>query len=362
MNSHLGQFHLFHGAGQPFTVETMPLALPGDGEILVRVRGCTLCASDLHTVAGHRSAPVPSVLGHEIIGTVEALGKNAPQADANGTPLQVGDRVVWSVAAYCGECRLCRRGITQKCERLFKYGHERWETGQMPDGGLATHCLLRPGTDLVVLPDSLPDTVACLAGCAVATVMAAFRTAGKVAGRVVLVTGTGVLGKIACAVARVRGARVVLASDVSPERLHTAEAFGASHFSLPETLADTVQRASGGQGVDVAIELSGSPQAVESALGLLGIGGTLVLAGTVFPTPPVSFTPETIVRRLLTVRGIHNYATDDLRTAVALLDRTADRFPWESLIAAQYPLSEVESAFAQSLRHPAPSGRVFVYP
>src|SRR5262249_50781447 len=95
---------VFEGAGRPLRVRTFPLPRLAPGESRVRVRACTLCGSDLHTYSGRRAAPCPLVLGHEAVGTVEALAPGRPSADWRGQPLRVGDRVVWSLAVGCGRC------------------------------------------------------------------------------------------------------------------------------------------------------------------------------------------------------------------------------------------------------------------
>src|SRR5262245_2931038 len=116
---------LFHGPGQPLEMVTHPVPEPAGGEVLVRISCCTLCGSDLHTHAGRRSGPVPAVLGHEITGRIEAFGPDAPRTDITGAALAVGDRITWSLVVSCGDCFFCRGDLPQKCERLFKYGHER---------------------------------------------------------------------------------------------------------------------------------------------------------------------------------------------------------------------------------------------
>lgn len=335
---------VFHGPGQPLRMQGFDVPEPAEGGALVRVTGCTVCGSDLHTYDGRRSAPTPSILGHEIIGRIEAFGSGTPRADFLGEPLAVGDRVTWSVVAHCGDCFYCRRGLPQKCEAMVKYGHEPLRPGAELTGGLADTCLLAPGTTILRLPDELDDAVACPASCATATVAAALRAGGPVAGGAVLVQGAGMLGLTACAMARDAGASEVICCDVAPDRLAAAEAFGATRVVLPGDLAATVAAATGGYGVDVALELSGNPAAFEAGFPLVRIGGSYVLVGAVFPAGAVSVAMESIVRRQLTLRGVHNYAPEDLAAAVRFL-AGADRFPFASLVADWIPLAEAPRAF-----------------
>src|SRR5947209_8269666 len=106
---------LFHGPGKPLEMAYFPVAEPRGAEIRVRVTCCTLCGSDLHTHAGRRSEPMPTVLGHEIVGCIDAFGPDASPRDYRGEELTVGTRVSWSIAASCGGCFYCAHDLPQKC-------------------------------------------------------------------------------------------------------------------------------------------------------------------------------------------------------------------------------------------------------
>lgn len=335
---------VFHGPGQPLRAQRFDAPDPVGAGALVRVTGCTLCGSDLHTFDGRRSAPTPSVLGHEIVGRIEALGPDAPRCDAVGQPLRPGDRVTWSVVAHCGRCFYCTRRLPQKCEAMVKYGHEALRPGAELTGGLAEFCQLAPGSTVFRLPDGLSDAVACPASCATATVAAALRAAGSVAGGTVLVQGAGLLGLTACAMARHLGAAEVVCCDVAPARLALAEAFGATRTAPPADLATAVAAATGRYGVDVALELTGSPDAFDAGLSLIRTGGTYVLVGAVYPGRPVSIGMEAVVRRQLTLRGVHNYAPEDLSAALRFLVE-ADKYPFASLVGDWVPLADANRAF-----------------
>src|SRR5262249_40232752 len=149
---------IFHGPGVPLEVRRVAVPEPAGAEVLVRVTCCTLCSSDLHTHAGRRPGLVPAVLGHEIAGRVEAFGPDAPRQDLRGRPLAVGDRLTWSVTAGCGRCFFCADALPQKCEHLFKYGHQQATDARPLVGGLADFVLLQPGTTYLRLPDAVPDT------------------------------------------------------------------------------------------------------------------------------------------------------------------------------------------------------------
>jgi alcohol dehydrogenase len=357
-----GRICVFDGPGTPLSIERAPLPTLAPGEVLVRITCCTLCGSDLHTFTGRRNEPTPSVLGHEILGRVEKLGPGCPACDVAGQPLELGDRVVWSVTVGCGNCFYCARGLSQKCERLFKYGHRRHNAARQFTGGLADYCQLVHGTSIVRVPDDLPDVVACPASCATATVVAAVRAAGDLAGAVVLVQGLGMLGLTACAMLRhTGGVRRIIGADPDAARRELALAFGATDAVDPgDALTETLLEATDRRGVDVAFEFSGSPDAIEAGLPLLLIGGRYVLVGCVSPVPPVAIDPEMIVRRLITLRGVHNYAPDDLAQAVAFLSRHHEDFPFHELVRGSFDLESVQCAFEYAVRTRSP--RVAVVP
>ena len=136
----------------------------GEGEVLLRLEGATLCNSDLHTLLGRRKEPTPSVLGHEGCGTV---------LETRRAGVARGERVTFSVTDVCGDCELCREGPQQKCLRLAKYGHSRQRPGEVPLGCYSTHILLGRGTAVVSLPPALDITLATPVNCALATMVAA---------------------------------------------------------------------------------------------------------------------------------------------------------------------------------------------
>jgi D-arabinose 1-dehydrogenase-like Zn-dependent alcohol dehydrogenase len=125
---------LFHGPGTPLEQVRFATPQPQGAELVVRVTCCTLCRSDLHTHAGRRREPTPTVLGHEIVGRIESFGPEAPRRDARGMAVRTGDRVSWAVVVGCGRCFFCADDLPQKCERPYKYGHVR-VTRERPWGG-----------------------------------------------------------------------------------------------------------------------------------------------------------------------------------------------------------------------------------
>lgn len=337
-------------------LEFREVAIPRvrEREILVEVIACTLCGSDLHSLSGRRSVPTPTILGHEALGRIVEFGPETPRFDAAGVPLAPGDRVTWGVVASCGECFTCKRRLSQKCERQTKYGHERLHPGRELSGGLAGHCLLVAGTAVFAVSEVLCDAAACPANCATATVAAALEAAGpgQLEGSRVLVMGSGLLGLTAAAWARSLGASRVMVCDPDADRRALAGSFGATEALAPESVAEAVLGGTEGHGVDVVFEMSGAPEAIESSLSLLRLGGTLVLVGSVFPTRAVPVIPEQVVRRCLKLQGIHNYQPHHLQAALRFLAGHPS-YPFSTLVTDWRPLSEL----AEVLQAPPMPGK-----
>ncbi|SDI71771.1 putative phosphonate catabolism associated alcohol dehydrogenase [Actinokineospora alba] len=343
---------VWHGTETGFTLEPERLPEPAPGEVVVRVRMSTICGSDLHTIAGHRSTPVPTVLGHEIVGTVVATGGEVP--DHRGAVLAPGDRVTWTIGTSCGTCVRCAKGVPQKCLTVRKYGHEKMSDQWWLNGGFATHCHLPAGTGVVRVPESMPDEVATPANCATATVVCAAHRARLTAGDTVVVLGCGMLGLTAVAYAVDQGAAKVIACDLDEGRRKTALTFGATAVCGPEELAAVVTEVSDGLGADVVIEVTGNSAAVRSAFDLIGIDGRIALVGSVSPAPEISFEPSQFVKNLSTVVGSHNYGVADLAEAIDFLDRVPDQQAFADLVPTSYPLADYADAItdARSLRAP----------
>ncbi len=346
---------VFDDTTRKFTTNLIDPPVPGRGEIVVKVDCCTICGSDLHTATGRRTGPSPSVLGHEIIGTIVDIDDAIPPQDYWGQSLRVGQRVTWGLVVSCGQCANCQIGLVQKCASLFKYGHEKFD-GQRSTGGLADYCTLVANTTVFPLPDELPNEVTCPANCATATVAAAIRTlseTNQIAARTILITGMGMLGLTACAMIAEQGAANIICADTDQQRLNLATAFGATHLvsaTDPAELTAALDSCSN-KGVDAAFDFSGVNSAVHTCLNSLRVGGTAILAGSVFPTDLLGFSPEQIVRRMLTIRGIHNYIPADLANALEFLRNHSTKYPFSKLVEHTFCLDDTEQAFRYATDH-----------
>ncbi|MGL6076004.1 MAG: zinc-binding dehydrogenase [Fimbriiglobus sp.] len=341
---------VFTGAGRPLEAWPQVLRDIRPGQVRVKMLCCTLCRSDLSTYTGRRQEPTPTVLGHEVVGEVHDCDPEVK--DHFGQPLHRGQRVTWAVVASCGGCVMCQKAIPQKCVNGRKYGHLQTQREAPDGGGLADFLTLEPGTAIFPIPETLPTTVATLANCSGATAAAVLNRVTKLRDAKVLILGGGLLGLMATAMASQAGATVIL-SDPNPTARERALRFGATTTIDPQDLAAH-------QGVDVALELAGFASTTEAAIASLRTGGQAILAGTVSPIGTIPLDPEKLVRRMLTLTGVHNYAPNDLARTLTFLDETLALFPWASLISEPFPLSETEAAFTAALQ--SPGTRIAVVP
>lgn len=329
-------------------IREFPLRAVHPDEILVRITLSTICGSDLHTITGKRHPRGPIILGHEICGIVAALGENIT-SDYTAKALHIGDRITWSIMASCGSCFFCNQGIPQKCEKLYKYGHESIDIDPPLNGGFAEYIYLKKGTAVFRLNQKLPDSTVVFANCSLATVTAAIRMARVKKGDTVLVNGAGLLGLCTAAICSTEGAIRVVLTDILSERLELAQEFGATDLfdvsqSSPDTIASELKKMGGIRGFDAAIEVCGNPRAIEQGIGALRIGGRYVIAGVVFPGTNISVDPHKITTRLLSVKGLHNYTPEDLNKALEFLEGPGKSFPFKKIVAKTYSLKDIHEA------------------
>lgn len=349
MRTDMARMTVFHAERRAFELVDVEIPELGPGEMLVRNLYATLCRSDVLTVQGKRREKDPTILGHEVVGRVVAMGPGCVHEDLRGHLVRVGDRLTWAIYAADPGSRMSKLGMPQKSEGLFKYGHERVTEDCILHGGLASHIILRRHTPVVVLPaEGVPDRTAAIINCAVATVAGGIRLSGDLEGRQVLVTGSGMLGLVAVAMCRDKGAARVAAMDADPSRLEWAMRFGAdigipaSDFLRP---ADAVGPGSDHQPFDRVLDFTGHPDILRRGVDSLGTGGSAIWVGSTYPQPPVQIDAESIVRRLLTIRGLHNYIPDDLLAAVDFMERRHASMPFDALVSGDFALKDVEEAF-----------------
>ncbi|MBT2213294.1 zinc-binding dehydrogenase [Actinomadura sp. NEAU-AAG7] len=342
-----------HGA--VLSIEELPLPAECEpGAAVVRVDCATLCATDVHLWSGAMSFPdmLPIVLGHEMMGTVCAVGPGT--RDALGRTVKVGDRIGWS-ESVCGHCYGCTvlRNPVACAERGYGF-LQRADRPPYATGGLAGHNYVTPGALKVVLSDDVKDTWAAAAGCAVKTVLHAFDRAGGVRpGSAVVVQGAGALGIVATAVASVAGAGKVITIGAPDQRLELARAFGADRTigldGDPDARHAAVMEATGGRGAELVLDLAGAPGVGAEAVNMAAFGGRFVIVGSTGPQPE-QLALGAIMGKELNVLGSLNGDVGDYYRSVEFLRTFQDRFAWDDLFSAPDGLDGASAALAAMQR------------
>jgi S-(hydroxymethyl)glutathione dehydrogenase / alcohol dehydrogenase len=346
---------LFLGPGQPFVVETLDLAEPRAGEVLVKVKATGVCHSDWHLMTGATKHPLPCVPGHEGAGIVEALG---PEVDG----LMVGDHVVLNWAPNCGSCFYCSVGRPSLCGT---YVEPIW-AGTMLDGTtrlslnrspvyhysalacfaeyavVSAQCCVRLASDV-------PFEVAALIGCAVTTgVGAVVNTAQIPAGSSVAVYGVGGVGLCAVMGAVVAGASQIVAVDSVASKLETALSFGATDAVLagPDAVS-AIRSLTEGRGADYVIECVGVPSIQEECLSAARPGGVVVLAGIAPMGSGTNFPGAVLTRQEKTVMGCYYGTADPTRDFPLYASWYREgRLPLDRLVTGRYSLGQINEAYA----------------
>jgi L-iditol 2-dehydrogenase len=301
---------------------------PGPGEVVCDVLACGVCASD---VTDWYVAPrLPAVLGHELVGTIAAVGP-----DAIAPPK--GARVAIHHHVPCGECRRCRRGHETLCERF--------RATRLDPGGFAERVRISQEltAELLALPDDLDPVTGTFIE-PLACVLRAQDRAGLHAGDALLVVGAGVNGLLQIAAAHARGVEAVWVREPRPERLELAEAWGTEHH--------------GNELVDVAIVCTPKPEAIAAAAAAVAPGGTLCLYAPPAPGAPVPLDGSQLFLRELTVTASYSAGPGDMRAALELIARRqVDPRP---LVSHRLPLEE--TARALELQRTAAALKVVIEP
>ncbi|HKK08835.1 MAG TPA: zinc-binding dehydrogenase [Gemmatimonadota bacterium] len=288
--------------GRPLREADVPLPEPGPGEVRVRVRAAGICHSDVHYRAGTSPVgPLPLTPGHEVAGEVEAVG---PGGDASP-----GDRVALHYLVGCGTCDACREGRDPWCAEAAMLGKDR-------DGGYA-EAVVVPARNAVPLPGGVGFAEGAVVMCSTSTAYHALVRARAAEGESVAVFGCGGLGASAIQLAALLGAGRVFGVDVAPARLELAGSLGAEAVDAGDgEPSAALLDATGGRGVDVALELAGSAAATRQAVLSLAPGGRVALAG--IHADPVRVWPyRELIGREREILGVSDHRLAELPRLLA---------------------------------------------
>lgn len=314
------------------SLKRVPIPSAGPDEVLIKVMSSSICGTDLHIYKWDAWAAstvvTPNVVGHEFAGIVEAVGENV-------TTVKPGDPVSAEGHVVCGVCRACRSGNAHVCPNTRSFG--------ITIPGCFAEYAIVPASNIVRNDPRLPSELACLQdplGNAVQSVMA-----GDIAGKSVAVVGAGPIGLMAVAVAKACGASQVIAADINDFRLQMAKTMGADDVvnSRTESLADRLKALTGGEGVEVLLEMSGHPDAIRQGLEGTANAGRVSLLGIPASGVELDLARSVIFKglRLDGITGRRMYTT--WYQVKGLLE--SGRLDLSPLITHRFRLEQYEEAF-----------------
>lgn len=310
-------------------LEQMPVPDIGPGEMLVQVRACGLCGSDL--LEWYADSKAPSVLGHEPVGFVSRLGEGVKN-------FALGDRVFVHHHVPCFVCHYCLRGNYSSC-RTFG------ETGIHP-GGFAEYIrvpAINVERDVLHLPEGLGFEEATLiepTACAIR----GMNRAGLNRGDTVLIVGAGVSGLLFTQLSRLWGAGLVIASDLVEYRLQAARELGADFAINPRTEDSEakLRELNDGRGADLVVVTVGSVSVMEDGLGLVGKGGTVLLYAPLAPGATLPVRVHDLLFSEITLVSTYSCGPNETRTALEFIRR--GRVRTSGLVTHRFGLEQVGEA------------------
>ena len=324
------------------------------GSVLLETLYSEICGTDVHLWHGRLAGvPYPIIPGHVSVGVARNI--HGPVRGVDGRAIGEGDRLVFfDVHRTCGRCRACTVTRTPtRCEARRVYGITD-PASEGLFGGWAEAIYLEPGVSIATLPATVPAETYISGGCGLITAVHIIDRAALTLGDTVLVQGVGAVGLSAIALARLAGAARVIAFGAPGDRLSLARDMGADLVAdIAATTVDDrlslVQDATGGLGVDVAIEAAGSARAVEEALPLIRDGGRYVIAGHYTDAGSSAINAhQHINRKHLEIRGCWGSEVGHFVRALRLLERHHTAIPWHAIGARAYRLDELNQALADA--------------
>jgi L-iditol 2-dehydrogenase len=318
-----------HGAGD-LRLADEPAPVPGPGEALVRVSAVGICGSDLHwydeTGIGDAVLTRPLVLGHEAAGVIV----EGPRA---------GQRVAIDPQVPCGDCETCAAGHGHLCPQVRFLGHS------VNDGALR-ELIAWPLANLVPLPDTIDDQAGAMLE-PLGVALHALRLARTRPGDTVAVLGCGPIGLLLIALARRAGATTVVATDRLPHRVTAARNLGAIAAVVDDGAErEILLRATGGRGVDAAIEIAGDDDAIGAAIALARPAGTVVVAG--IPAGDHSTITASVARRKGLDLRFSRRMVRAYPQAIALVE--AGLVDVNAIVSHQFPIADFDAAFGTAAR------------
>ena len=333
--------------GSPVELTTILVPDPGKGEVLVRVKACGVCHTDLHYREGSINNDFPFLLGHEASGIIESVGEDV-------TSVQPGDFVILAWRAPCGSCRSCARGYPWYC---FS-SRNATQSMTLSDGtplspalgiGAFSELTLVDAGQAVKVDSKASPAASGLVGCGImAGLGAAMNTGGVKRGDSVAVFGCGGVGDAAIAGSKLAGAKTIIGVDLDDQKLLWAKEFGATH-TVNAASTDPVEKMrelTQGNGVDVSIEAVGNPKTYEQAFYARDHAGILVLVGVPNPEMKIELPLIDIFGRGGSLKSSWYGDCLPTRDFPMLIDLYLQgRLDLDKFVSETIPIDAVETAF-----------------
>jgi len=323
---------LIHTKPYCFEYSDFPDPAAGDDEVLIRVKACGICGSDVHGFTGKTGRRIPPlIMGHEAAGVVEDAGKNV-----NG--FEKGDRVCFDSTVYCNKCQPCLNGLYNRCDKRQVLGVS---TPEFKRHGAFAEYVAVPWWIVSKIPDNMSFIQAALLEPASIGTHASNR-APISADDTVVVIGGGTIGLFILQAARLRGAAKVIVVDINEFRLDLASKLGADKVINPlkYDLRETIFKETQDKGADVTLEAVGYAQTFRDGVSVTKTGGYLVAVGNL--EKATEFNLQELVARELTFTG--SYASSgEFRDCIELV--ASGKINVEPLISDVLPLEDGPGAF-----------------
>ena len=335
---------------EPLVIEELTLEAPQAGELVVDVKACAICHSDITYMDGGWGGALPALYGHEAAGVVSAVGPETPG-------VQVGDHVVVTLIRACGQCFYCSRGDRVMCETTLPLSTREpikdasgAPVAQMMNVGSFAEQVLVHHSQIAVMPKDVSFSVASLLGCGVITgVGAAINTTKIKPGESVVVIGTGGVGLNCIQGAALSGANPLIAGDVNDAKLEASKEFGATHGinSKTQDVAAEVKALTNGRMADHVLVSVGVGPAIEQGIGLMGKGAETVIVGMPPSGVTTTFDPSWVAadsQRIIGSKMGSAQTPADIPQLVGLY--RGGRLKLDELVTKEYPLEEINEAIA----------------
>jgi L-iditol 2-dehydrogenase len=321
----------------------------GPRDVLIRVRSCGICGSDVHGIDGSTGRRIPPlVMGHEAAGVISQAGRDAG-------PWKPGDRVTFDSTISCGDCDFCRRGEVNLCDNRQVLGVS---CGDYRRNGAFAEYVAVPARILYRLPDALSFDHAAMIE-AVSVAVHAVSLTPVAPGDTAVVVGCGMIGQLTIQAARAAGFSTVIGVDVDDARLAVALAAGADAVLNSRTCdaPAEIRARTGGRGADAVLEAVGSTAPIQTAIAAVRKGGTVTLIGNF--SANIELPLQQVVTRQIRLQGSCASA-GEYPQCIELMASGAIKV--DSLISACTPLEDAAAWFDRLYRHEPNLMKVIVQP